>query len=112
MDIPAYARSAHAATNKTVHHPIDFQVPIACAGVSVYPGDVLVGDDEGAVVIPRHLAEKVAELAADMEHREHFLLERIRGGAALPGTYPPDERLQAEYEEHCRSNPKPSEREQ
>jgi regulator of RNase E activity RraA len=108
MTLPAYARSAHAATNKTVHHPIDYQVPIGCAGVSVYPGDVLVGDDEGVVVIPRHLAAQIAELAADQEHREQFLLEKIRGGATMAGTYPPDERTQAEYEQHCLANPKPT----
>ena len=108
MKLPAYARSAHAATNKTIHHPIDFQVPIACAGVSVYPGDVVVGDDEGVLIIPRHVAAAVAELAADQEHREHFLLEKIRSGAGLLGTYPPDERTQAEYEAYCRTNPRPS----
>lgn len=84
------------------------QVPIGCSGVSVFPGDIVIGDDEGVVVIPRHLAAKVAELAADQEHREQFLLEKIRGGAGLVGTYPPDEQLQAEYETHCRSHPKPS----
>ncbi len=107
MKLPAYARSAHAATNKSIHHPVDFQTPIACAGVSVYPGDILVGDDEGVIVIPRHLAARVAELAAEQEHRERFLLDRIRQGSALPGTYPPDERTQAAYEDYCRSHPKP-----
>lgn len=108
MSLSAYARSPHAATNKTIHHPIDVQVPIGCAGVSVYPGDVLVGDDEGVVVIPRHMAAQIAELAADQEHRELFLLEKIRGGAPLLGTYPPDDQLQAKYEDYCRSHPKPS----
>jgi regulator of RNase E activity RraA len=109
LALPAYARSAHAATNKTVHHPIDFQVPIGCAGVSVYPGDILVGDDEGVVVIPRPLADSIAVAAADQEHRESFLLERLRAGAPLLGTYPPDEQTQADYEAYCRSHPKPSE---
>lgn len=97
--MPAYARSAHAATNKTIHHPCDFQLPIACAGVAVYPGDVLIGDDEGVVVIPPHLAEEVAREAAAQEHREDFIIEKIRGGASLIGTYPMDERTQAEYEQ-------------
>ncbi len=107
MDIPAYARSAHAATNKTIHHPIDVQLPIGCGGVSVYPGDVLVGDDEGVVVIPRHLADEVALAAARQEHREDFILAKVENGSPLAGTYPPDEATQAEYEDHCRDNPPP-----
>lgn len=95
--LPAYAQSAHAATNKTVHHPIDIQLPIGCAGVAVFPGDILVGDGEGVVVIPRHLADEVARKAADQERRENFILEKIRGGAGLMGVYPPDERTLAEF---------------
>ena len=55
-------------------------------------------DDEGVIVIPRHLASTVAEQAAAQEHKERFLLERIRSGSSLVGTYPPDEETQAEYE--------------
>lgn len=107
MGVPAYARSPHAATNKTIHHPIDFQVPIGCGGVAVFPGDVLVGDAEGVVVIPRHLADQVARQAALQEHREAFILKKIEGGAALIGTYPPDSETLAEYEAYCQTHPKP-----
>src|SRR5436190_2081190 len=103
VGIPAYARSAHAATNKTIHHPADFQLPVGCGGVAVYPGDILVGDAEGVVVIPRHLARQVAEEAALQEHREEFILEKIRAGAGLLGTYPMDEKTQAEYEASCKT---------
>ncbi len=96
--MPAYARSAHAATNKTIHHPCDLQLPIACAGVAVYPGDVLIGDEEGVVVIPPHMAEEVAQQAAAQEHREDFIIDKIRGGASLIGTYPMDDKTRAEYE--------------
>lgn len=78
--IAAYARSAHAATNKTVHHPVDLQVPIGCGGVAVYPGDILVGDAEGVVVLPRHLAADVARQAARQEHR---VLVRSRTATAI-----------------------------
>ncbi len=94
----AYARAAHAAANKTIHHPTDFQRPIACGGVAVYPGDVIVGDDEGVVVVPRHLAPAVAEEAVAQERREEFLLEKVRTGASIVGVYPPDETTLAEYE--------------
>ena len=97
--LPAYARAAHGAANKTIHHPADFQLPIACGGVAVYPGDVIVGDDEGVVVIPRHLAASVAEEAAAQERREVFILEKIRGGASIVGVYPPSEATLAEYAE-------------
>lgn len=107
MGIPAYARSPHAATNKTAHHPTDIQLPVGCGGVAVYPGDVLVGDAEGVVVIPRHLAQDVAEQAALQEHREEFIVEKIGNGAELVGTYPMEETTAAEYDEYCQTHPKP-----
>jgi regulator of RNase E activity RraA len=105
--IPAYACAAHAATNKTIHHPADFQLPVGCGGVAVYPGDILVGDAEGVVVIPRHLARVVAEQAAAQERREDFIMEKIRCGASLVGTYPPDAQTQAEYEAFVARQPLP-----
>lgn len=105
IGIPAYARSAHAATNKTIHHPVDVQQPVGCGGVPVYPGDILVGDAEGVVVIPRHIAAEIAEDAAAQEHKEDFIVEKIRNGSPLLGTYPADEQTLAEYEEYCRANP-------
>jgi regulator of RNase E activity RraA len=97
--LPAYARAAHAATNKTIHHPTDIQLPIACGGVAVFPGDVIVGDDEGVVVIPRHLAAAVAEEAVAQERREEFIMQKVRAGASIIGVYPPDEKTLAEYDE-------------
>ncbi len=108
MQIAAYSRSSHASTNKTIHHPVDVQLPIGCGGVSVYPGDILVGDEEGVVVIPRQLADEVAVEAANQEHREDFILARIEAGNPLLGTYPLDEEAQAAYEEYCRENPPPA----
>jgi len=97
--LPAYARAMHAATNKTIHHPTDIQVPVACGGVAVFPGDIIVGDEEGVVVIPRHLAAEVAETAAAQEEREIFIMEKIRGGASIVGVYPPNAQTLAEYQE-------------
>lgn len=95
----AYARAAHAASNKTIHHPTDFQLPIACGGVAVFPGDLIVGDEEGVVVIPRHLAAEAAEEAVAQEKREEFIIEKVRNGASIVGVYPPNEKTLAEYAE-------------
>ncbi|MEX1229321.1 MAG: ribonuclease activity regulator RraA [Planctomycetaceae bacterium] len=108
MNFPAYARSPHAATNKTIHHPVDVQLPVGCGGVAVYPGDILVGDGEGVVVIPRHLADQVAKEAALQEHREDFITAKIERGAPLLGTYPMNDQTAAEYEEYCKTHPKPA----
>jgi regulator of RNase E activity RraA len=98
IGLPAYAAAMNARTNKTIHHPVDIQQPIGCGGVAVFPGDIIVGDGEGVVVIPRHLAAEVAEEAAAQESRENFIMEKIRQGASIVGTYPPDEQTLAEYE--------------
>lgn len=98
MDFPVYCAGGSAPLNLIHHHAIDLNVPIGCGGVAVYPGDIIVGDDEGVAVIPRHLADEVARDAAEQEKMEAFILERIENGAALPGTYPPNVQTRADYE--------------
>jgi regulator of RNase E activity RraA len=99
LGMAAYAAAMNAHTNKTIHHPSEIQVPIACGDVAVYPGDIIVGDEEGVVVVPAHLAEQVAQTAAEMEEKEVFITEKIQAGASIVGVYPPDEKTLAEYEE-------------
>ena len=98
MDFPVYCAGGSAPLNLLYHHAIDLNVPIGCGGVAVYPGDVIVGDDEGVVVIPQHLADEVAEQAVEQEKMEVFILERVQGGARLPGTYPPNAETKAAFE--------------
>lgn len=98
MPFPVFTAGASATISLTVHHAVDIDVPIACAGVPVFPGDILVGDEEGVVVIPRHLAAEIAEPAAEQEAFEAFILQKIQSGAPLPGTYPPNDATKAEYE--------------
>ena len=98
MDFPVYCAGGSAPLNLIHHHAIDLNVPIGCGGVAVYPGDIVVGDDEGVAVIPRHLADEVARDAAEQEKMEAFILERIEQGAALPGTYPPNAQTRAAFE--------------
>lgn len=97
LGMAAYAAAMNAHANKTVHHPSEFQVPIACGGVAVFPGDWLVGDSEGVVVVPAHLAEAVAREAQEQEEREDFIIEKIRAGASIVGTYPPDAQTLEEF---------------
>jgi 5-oxopent-3-ene-1,2,5-tricarboxylate decarboxylase / 2-hydroxyhepta-2,4-diene-1,7-dioate isomerase len=98
MDIPVYHRAAHASTYRRHHMPVDHQVPIACAGVTVIPGDVVVGDDEGVVVIPRAMVDEVAVTAAEQELAEEWGFERVAAGESTDGTFPitPDRRPEFE----------------
>jgi regulator of RNase E activity RraA len=100
MPFPVFTAGASATISLTVHHAVDIDVPIACAGVPVFPGDILVGDEEGVVVIPRHLAAEIAGPAAEQEAFEAFILKKIESGAPLPGTYPANEATKAEYESY------------
>jgi len=98
LGLPVYCAGAAAPLNLTKHHAIDLNQPIGCGGVAVYPGDIIVGDADGIVVIPRHLAEEVAQASADQELLETFITERIEAGAILAGTYPPDAATLADFE--------------
>ncbi|QGZ64342.1 ribonuclease activity regulator RraA [Paraburkholderia acidisoli] len=98
LGIPVFCAGASAPLNLCKHHTVDLNVPIACGGVAVYPGDIIVGDVDGIVVIPRHLAEEVARDAFEQERLERFITERIEAGAALPGTYPPNAATLAAYD--------------
>lgn len=107
MPLPTYAAGASATTNLAQHHAVDLQVPIGCAEVPVYPGDVMVGDEEGVVCVPRELAAEVARDAVRQEHLERFVQAEVDAGAALPGTYPPDEQTRARYQKWAADHPLP-----
>jgi regulator of RNase E activity RraA len=98
LDSPTYAKAAHATTSSVIHHPVDMNVPIGCAGVLVMPGDVLVGDAEGVVVIPSQMAETVAHDAFEQEVLEDWILRRVAAGSSIKGLYPPDDDTRAEYD--------------
>ncbi len=97
MPLPVFCAGPSAPLNIVRHHAVEIDTPIACGGVAVYPGDILVGDADGVVVLPAHLADEVARDAAAQEALEEFLLMKIDQGAPLPGTYPPNEATLAEY---------------
>jgi len=86
--MPAYYAKPSAPTNLTHHEALDINVTIACGGVAVFPGDVLVGDRDGVMVIPAHLADELADECMEMENYEDFVLEQVRAGATIIGLYP------------------------
>jgi regulator of RNase E activity RraA len=95
---PVYALGPAAPAHVARHLAVDENVPIGCAEVLVVPGDVMVGDGEGVVCIPRAVADEVASRGLEQEELEAFVLEKVRAGAPLPGTYPPGKETLAEYE--------------
>ncbi len=89
LDIPTYHNRPSAPTNLTLHQAIEINVPIGCGDAPVFPGDVMVGDGDGVIVIPAHLADEIADEAVEMTAFEDFVTERVRAGARTIGLYPP-----------------------
>jgi regulator of RNase E activity RraA len=77
---------------------VGWEEPIACGGCAIFPGDVIVCDDDGAVVIPQNLVAFVAEEGAEHERMESFIVGEVERGAKLPGLYPMNEEAKARYE--------------
>jgi regulator of RNase E activity RraA len=88
MPFPAYHQRPSAPTNLTQHQALDINVPIGCGDAPVFPGDVLVGDREGVVVLPAHLADEIAQEAAEMTAFEDFVGEQVLAGRSIMGLYP------------------------
>jgi regulator of RNase E activity RraA len=99
IGLPLFCAGASAPLNLAKHHAVDMNVPIACGGVAVYPGDIVVGDVDGVVIVPRHLAEEVARDAAEQELMEEFIIGRVEAGNILRGTYPPNEETLAAFKD-------------
>jgi regulator of RNase E activity RraA len=89
LAIPAYHQRPSAPTNLTVHQALDINVPIGCGDAPVWPGDVIVGDAEGVVVLPAGLADELASEAVEMTAFEDFVAEKVNEGRSILGLYPP-----------------------
>ena len=98
-NFPVYCNAPSAPISLTHQHAVESNVPVACGGVAVYPGDVIVGDGEGVVVIPAGIADQVAADTFEQEKLEEFVQQEIASGQPLPGTYPPNAATRARYEE-------------
>ena len=88
LDIPAYHQRPSSPTNLTINEAIEINGPIGCGDAPVFPGDVMVGDDDCVIVIPSHLADEVAEEAVEMTAYEDFVVEQVKGGQTIIGLYP------------------------
>lgn len=98
LAIPSYHQRPSAPTNLTLHQALDINVPIGCGDVAVFPGDVVVGDGEGVVIIPAHLSDEIASEAVEMTVFEDFVLEKVNEGRSILGLYPAtDEQTRTDF---------------
>jgi 2-keto-4-pentenoate hydratase/2-oxohepta-3-ene-1,7-dioic acid hydratase in catechol pathway/regulator of RNase E activity RraA len=98
LAIPVYYAAAHPAVLGRRHVPWEVNVAVACGGVTVVPGDIIVGDGDGVIVVPAHLALEVARDAAEQERQEEFAAAMIAKGESVDGLYPLGKRWHAAYE--------------
>ena len=98
LAIPAYHHRPAAPTNLTRHQAVDINVPIGCGDAPVFPGDVVVGDAEGVVIVPAHLADEIADEAVEMTAFEDYVTEEVLKGRSIVGLYPPtDEQTSRDF---------------
>lgn len=90
MPMPVYAAGSSPPVSRVAHSAVEHGRPIACGGVAVFPGDVIVGDGDGVVVVPLAVAAKVAAEALQKDAQDAFVAKRIAAGAPIKGNFPPD----------------------
>jgi regulator of RNase E activity RraA len=95
--LPVWCAGAAAPASVAGLTFVGWQEPIGCGGCAIHPGDVVMADGDGAVVIPAALAEEVARLGAEQENLEAWIMEEVKQGRALPGLYPPNDETLARY---------------
>jgi len=101
-ELPVWCNGVAAPASVAGLTFVKWQEPIGCGGVAVFPDDVIVVDDDGAVVIPSALVNEVMEVAAEQERLEAWIMGEVQAGAALPGLYPPNAEQKARYEAACK----------
>lgn len=105
LDIPAFHNRPSAPTNLTRHQALDINVPIGCGDAPVFPGDVIVGDFDGVICIPAHLADEIADEAVEMTAFEDFVTEKVNEGRSILGLYPAtDEQTKVDFEAWRKAN--------
>lgn len=101
--LPVWCQGTAAPASVTGLTFIAWQEPIGCGGVAVFPNDVVVVDDDGAVLIPAALLDEVVTAAVEQERLEGWIMSEVDAGTALPGLYPPNEESKARYEAWART---------
>lgn len=104
--LPVWSRGVAAPPSVAGLTFVNWREPIGCGGVAVLPDDVIVVDDDGAVVIPAALVDEVLRTAPEQERLEAWIMDEVERGAALPGLYPPNDETRARYEAAQRSREK------
>lgn len=104
MPFPVYHHRPSAPTGPIIHHAVDIGLPIGCGDVAVYPGDIVVGDGEGVVVIPAEIADAVAQEAFEQTAYEDFVQEKVMQGSRIFGIYPATDESRAEFEQWRKQN--------
>jgi regulator of RNase E activity RraA len=89
LEMPSYHNRPSAPTNLTLHQAVDVNVPIGCGDAPVFPGDVVVGDADGVIIVPASIADEIADEAVEMTAYEDFVMEQVRKGQKTFGLYPP-----------------------
>ena len=103
LAFPVFAGGAAAPSSHAAFSDGGLQIPVACGGITVVPGDVVVADGDGAVVIPAQLAPEIAEAGVEQERLESFIAEEVQRGHAIPGLYPPDAETLKAYKAWCQT---------
>jgi regulator of RNase E activity RraA len=101
--LPVWCQGTAAPASVTSLTFVNWQEPIGCGGVAVFPDDVVMVDDDGAVLIPQKLVAEVAAIAAGQERLEEWIMTQVNEGASLPGLYPPNADNKARYQAWAKS---------
>ena len=101
IGLPVFTQGPHPAVLGRRHVPWDADIAVACGNATVVPGDIIVGDSDGVVVIPRDIAEEVADKALAKEREDEWVAEQIAAGAKLDGMFPPTGENRTAYERYA-----------
>jgi regulator of RNase E activity RraA len=102
LEIPAYHAAVHPAVLGRRHVPWETQVAVACAGVTIQPGDIVVGDADGVIVLPPAVAAQVLADAREQERQEEFIAGQVARGESIDGLYPLSDRTRPAYQAWAR----------
>jgi len=106
LKIPTYHKRPSSPTNLTLHQAIETNVPIGCGDVAVWPGDLIVGDQEGVVVVPSKIIKEISDEVKSMTIYEDYVLDKVKNGSSIKGLYPlTDEQEKIDFENWLKSNP-------